>query len=435
MSLVPSFGQLLQSFSTCFTKPSFATFVTVLSGWVFARRHTVTGGIVAADSAADKHHSAYHRFFAAARWSLDAGGLVLVALLLPFCGSVAFLVLDDTLAHKHGRKMFGGGMHYDRSISSKKTVLKSWGHNWVILGLVLKVPCRKDRRFCLPILFRLYRGPATVARQGGRYFTRPQLAVQMLQVLCAAHPSRRFHALVDSAYGGQTVLKNLPDNCDLTARWLTNARLYTAPPPPPPGKKGPKRVHGEPLPSPQRMLEGRCRHRTLKLYGRQEKFRLADCRAYFYAVPQRLLHIVAVDPLRGGRKPQAFFSTATSAKAERILLWYTMRWSVEVAIHDAKGALGFEQPQGWSRQAVLRTAPMTMLLYSLIVLWFAQEGHRHYQPLPRPWYRSKPGASFADMLATLRCQSVQEGFSQTPVSEQGRQEWLKTLLHALKQAA
>jgi len=78
---------------------------------------------------------------------------------------------------------------------------------------------------------------------------------------------------------------------------------------------------------------------------------------------------------------------------------------------------------------------MTLLLYSLIVLWFAQDGHRHYQPPPRPWYRSKPGASFADMLATLRCQRVQEGFSQTPVSEQGRREWLQTLLHALKQAA
>jgi hypothetical protein len=74
MILVPSFGQLLQSFSTCFTEPSFATFVTLLTGWVFARRHTVTGGILAADSAADKHHSAYHRFFAAARWSLSCLG-------------------------------------------------------------------------------------------------------------------------------------------------------------------------------------------------------------------------------------------------------------------------------------------------------------------------------------------------------------------------
>jgi hypothetical protein len=32
---------------------------------------------------------------------------------------------------------------------------------------------------------------------------------------------------------------------------------------------------------------------------------------------------------------------------------------------------------------------MAMLLYSLIVLWFAQEGHRNWRPLDCPWYTSK----------------------------------------------
>jgi hypothetical protein len=47
-----------------------------------------------------------------------------------------------------------------------------------------------------------------------------------------------------------------------------------------------------------------------------------------------------------------------------------------------------------------------MLLYSLVVLWFAQEGHRKYKPLDCPWYTSKAEASFADMLATLRRRTV-----------------------------
>lgn len=67
-----------------------------------------------------------------------------------------------------------------------------------------------------------------------------------------------------------------------------------------------------------------------------------------------------------------------------------LRWSVEVTFYDSKQHLGLEQPQGWSRRAVERTASMAMLLYSLVVLWFAQAGHRLYQPpleCNRPFYR------------------------------------------------
>jgi len=49
-----------------------------------------------------------------------------------------------------------------------------------------------------------------------------------------------------------------------------------------------------------------------------------------------------------------------------------------------------------------------MLLYSLIVLWFAREGHRRWRPLLCPWYTSKTDPSFADMLGTLRRLSVRQ---------------------------
>jgi len=74
---------------------------------------------------------------------------------------------------------------------------------------------------------------------------------------------------------------------------------------------------------------------------------------------------------------------------------------VEVTFHDAKQHLGFEEPQGWTRKAVERTAPTAMLLYSLIVLWFVQEGHRHYREWSLPWYPTKEHPSFRDMLITL----------------------------------
>jgi len=112
-----------------------------------------------------------------------------------------------------------------------------------------------------------------------------------------------------------------------------------------------------------------------------------------------------------------------------------MRWSIEVTFHDAKQQLGFEQPQGWSRRAAERTAPVAMLLYSLIVLWFAKVGHRQYQPPNRPWYPHKPHASFADMLATLKQASIREQVLQTGLHGPGSRKILESLNTALQAAA
>ena len=54
-----------------------------------------------------------------------------------------------------------------------------------------------------------------------------------------------------------------------------------------------------------------------------------------------------------------------------------------------------------ARQAVERTAPVAMLLYSLIVLWLADEGYKHNRTPNRPWYPQKNHASFADMLGMV----------------------------------
>ena len=112
-----------------------------------------------------------------------------------------------------------------------------------------------------------------------------------------------------------------------------------------------------------------------------------------------------------------------------------MRGSIEQTFRDAKGHLAFEQPQGWSRKAVERTAPTAMLLYSLIVLWFAAEGHRHDRPPLRPWYRSKRHASFADMPNMLRCESARREVLSLGLRGRGSRNILKTLLHVVQQAA
>lgn len=435
MFLVSSFAVVLQELAIVMTAPSFQNFVTVLTGWIFARRHTVTGMLTAAGVAGKRHHAAFHRVFAQAQWSLDALGLSVFRILEPLLDKdPIFVALDDTLARKRGKKTFGVGMHHDPLLSSRGKTVTNWGHSWVVLGVVVRFPLWPERVFCLPILFRLYLNKQAAERERRAYRSRPELAVALLRVLCEHRQNRRFHALADSAYGGQSVLCHLPSNCDLTSHLVLNARLYALPAPRRPGSKGRPRKRGEALPTPAEMLRQRARRMTLDLYGRHDRVRMAETTACVHAAPDRLLRVVVIEPLVGGRPTQAFYSTHHAAAALEVLTWYAQRWSIEVAFHDSKMHLGFEEPQGWTRRAVERTAPVAMLLYSLIVKWFATDGHRHYRPPVTTWY-VKPRASFGDMLGTLRRLSLREQIFAWGLHGPGSQKIQQTLENMLSLAA
>jgi SRSO17 transposase len=435
MSILRSFQELLQNFSALMTRPTFDSLTSILSGWVFAVRRTVTGMIVAAGLVGTKHHSAFHRLFSQACWSLDQVGLMVLDLLTPFLGDTVSLALDDTLARKRGLKTFGVGMHHDPLSSSRKTKLFSWGHNWVVLGVLVRFPLWPERWFCLPILFRLYLNQKAAKRHRRVCWTRPQLAVELLKVVCNARKSLHFQVVADTTYGCQTVLKNLPANCDLTSRLGLDARLYDLPPAPKPHQRGRHAVRGRRRPTPEKMLTGRGRRLVLSIYGRRDTVRVTQTTAAVFAVPGRLLRIVAVEPLKGGRERQAFYSTCLDTTPEGLLTTYAARWSIEVAFHESKQHLGFEDPQNWTRSAVERTAPWAMLLYSLIVAWFVRTGHSSYEAPERPWYRTKRDASFADMLTTLRLCSFQDYISAIPLCDQDRNKLLEALKSAVIMAA
>ncbi len=76
-----------------------------------------------------------------------------------------------------------------------------------------------------------------------------------------------------------------------------------------------------------------------------------------------------------------------------------------------------------------------MLFYSLLVLWFAKDGHHGYRPIQRPWYIGKRHPGFADMLATLRVQSVKEMVLQRAAPHTLLRKPAQILFHTLKLAA
>ncbi|MFM7035745.1 MAG: hypothetical protein ACKOYJ_11300 [Planctomycetia bacterium] len=102
MDRVSGFQELLQGLSPVTTAPSFVSFCTIVSGWLFSGRGIITRMIVAAGSWATKHFSSYHRLVSTASWSLDAMGLAVFTMIEPFLGDVVVLgvILDFPSSHR-----------------------------------------------------------------------------------------------------------------------------------------------------------------------------------------------------------------------------------------------------------------------------------------------------------------------------------------------
>ena len=265
MELTASFVDLLQQFSPVFTAPTYQTFVCIVAGWVLSQRHRfITEVIFSSGNVGNGHWSRFHRFFSHAAWEIDTFSLHLAkavfTILAP--GATLFWAIDDTLCRKRGLTLYGAGMHYDPLISRRSKALVSWGHDWVVLCLVIVHPFWAPTKvFALPIAGRLYinhqgltkgkkdKGKSakstakpkakSAAKADPNHRTRPELALELIQLVARWFPDDEIILLGDSAYGGRSVPSHLPSNVQLISRVHPKAALYQPAPPKPKGTRGP----------------------------------------------------------------------------------------------------------------------------------------------------------------------------------------------------
>ena len=428
--LPPPFVLLLGAFQPCFTAPSYRTFRRLVAGWIHCPgRRTITAVAVAAGAVGRRHISGFHRFFARARWSLDAVGRVVFTLALAWvpADQPLLVLVDDTLARKTGKGISLATMHHDPLRSTARKPFCSFGHVWVVLAVWVPLPMGGTRGFALPVLFRLYVG----AKRGGRADapSRPQAGTRQraAEAAHAAHPKptklelareliglvaqwageRAVSVVVDSAYAGRTLLEDRPPTVQVISRLRLDAALWAGPGRRRPGQKGRPRRRGTRLPTLKAMAAARRRWAPLPLvlYGRRVSPLVFTVTALWYhALRDRPVRIVVVRDPAGRRKDEAFFCTDPSVSPAAILERYARRWMLEVSFHDQKQFLGFEDPQNQTDQAVARTAPLAGIVYDLVLLWYAEQARHGRAPAwpVRPWYRSKTAPSFLDMLTAVR---------------------------------
>jgi hypothetical protein len=425
---------LLAPFSGCFNEPVHATFSVLVVAWIVCLgRRTISRVWQTTGRAEDEDHSKAYRLFNQAVWNWDdLARITLIELLCDLIpGSSVWLVVDDTLAHKRGAKVAFGGIFLDAVLSSRKHKIFRFGVNWVTLGVVVVLPFRTDRFFCVNLLWRVYAKKV----KGMPHQTKSQLARQMLDLVATWLPQRTVYVVADSAYMGKHLLKGLPQNVHAIGPIHPKASLTR---PLPDGDNG-KRKKGTAFPNPTQLLNDpkyQAKNLVLPLpNGETKKLQVKVIQevCWYPALTQREIQLVLVHDPAGKWRDELLLSTDGKMPCKEVILGYMRRWSVEVCYWESKELLGLHEAQVWTELAVQRAHPMAWFVGGLVLVWYAKYGqHQEQAHWERPWYRQKVGPTFADMLATMRLHLWQQGWHEAAAEE--RNDMLDWLLHYISTA-
>jgi len=425
--LTPSLSGLLAPFACCFRPEVFATFCSMTAAWVVCLgRRCVSRVWETTGRSASEDHSKAFRLFSQAAWNADELGRILLlgllARLVP--GSRVYLVVDDTLCHKRGSRVAFGGVFLDAVLSSKKHKCFRYGVNWVTLGLVLELPFRRDRPFCVNLLWRAYSKEV----KGAPHKKKPQLAREMLGLAVRWLPGHDPCVLADGGYVGRNLLYGLGEAVHAIGPVHPRASLSR---PLPPGAPA-NRKRGEALGLTPRGLMGDPAYEWDRLWlrlpgGKRKKLdvRVAKGLCWYPVLGQRKIQLVLVRDPAGEWRDEMLLSTDLRQTAEEVVLAYCRRWGVEVAYCESKQLLGLHDPMVWSSKAVQRAHPMAWLVGGVVVLWYAQAGIQEEQARRhRPWYKHKVSPTMADMLACCRLHLWRHWLENEPEKRQGKLDWL-----------
>jgi DDE superfamily endonuclease len=437
--LIPSMAVLIEAFRDCFRIEVFHTFQILIAGWIVCLGpHTISEVWQATGLAAKRHHDTAYAVFHSAAWQWDDLGMVLAALILArlIPGGVVWLVVDDTLCHKRGAKVAFGGIFLDAVLSSKKHKTLRFGLNWVVLGIAVSLPFRKDRYFCLPLLWRLYRKKGKSGHQ-----SRSLAAAELARKLAQANPDRSFWLVGDSAYINAAMLSNRPSNLQMIGPLHWKAALFTLPEPPREGQRGRRRKKGDRLPTPKAMIEDTVAYsaevQTVRFPKGARELRiqvLRDVLWYRGCKAEPVMVVLVRDP--GGQwRDEALVATDPTVSAAFVIQGYCRRWSVELAFFESKQHLGLHDPQVWSERSVERAHPMAWFVAALTILWYSLDGRQgSHVHRDRPWYKSKATPTLTDMLGALRLQMWEREIFEETGDETPSPECVRMLLHKLSAA-
>ncbi len=401
---------LLEALADAFTQPTFLRFVVLLLAAILTiGNHTVLNLLRTLGALAPGHPSSYHRVFSHRRWSswrlarVLAGWVVrhwLTQGRIPVAG-------DDTVDEHRGKKVYGKGCHRDAVRSTRSYTTFRWGHKWVVLALLVRLPFAR-RSWALPILVARYRPPAENQKLQRRHKTPAQLLRQLACVLLRWFPQREFLLAGDQNFGTHELarLARRQRRFHLVSRFYADANLYE-PPPVVKGKRkgGRPRKKGAKLPTPEQVVQQRQRRQRLNVAwygGGRREVAVVTGVGQWYKAGHGLVAVrwVFVHDRTGTHRDEYFFTTDVTLTAAQIIEAFTGRWSLETTFQEMRSYLGLETTRGWRERTVLRVAPCLLGLYTVVVLLYVELPARYRQRLID--WPGKKDVTFSDAISAVR---------------------------------
>ncbi len=388
--MIDSLGSVVDGLSGAFTRPSFATAYQFLLGWVMCLgKHTLLRTAHSAHPQTPPDHSGrhgldgYYNFFERSAWTpvgLAYHVAVLILTGLKFFGRITLLV-DDTLAHKRGRSVWGLGWWRDAVASTKKRVATAPGHNWVVLAVAYCLPGSTTPIFALPLLARLH-------QPGKGQSSCPVLAKAMLTEVLGWFPNRTFTLVGDGAYACKELLLDLDERVVFVGRMRGDACLYDPRvPQAKKGQRGPRAKKGPKLPKPKEAAAKADRKRTgvgawlwrpieVAVYGQSRSVAVVGYKAVWPRVlGLRPIQVVVVRDREGRMQDCYLFTTDLQASANWVVTQFAWRWAIEVLFRSSKQVMDIEAPQHWSQESVAKVAPWVWSMQSVIMVWYLTRGY------------------------------------------------------------
>ena len=99
-------------------------------------------------------------------------------------------------------------------------------------------------------------------------------------------------------------------------------------------------------------------------------------------------------------EPQAFFCTDTDMDPAEVISNFAKRWEMEVTFQEVRALLEVETQRQWSKNAIARTTPALLGLYSLVCLWAQQALESNRMSYAAAWYE-KTNYTFSDAIAVI----------------------------------
>lgn len=401
-------------FRPVFSKRTFALISVLLSGGLLASGpRTICAVLRLCGLGSDRTFHKYHRFLGRAKWSsLNASRILLNLLIVAFCKVDGPLVfgIDETIGRRRGAKINAKGIYRDPVRPSHPHFVKCSGLRWVCLMLLSAINWA-GKVWALPFLTALAPSGHYCKARNKKHKKITDWARQMIRVLGRWLPGRKVIVVADSSYSALELLNTVKDKATLITRLRPDAALYEPAPERKAGQIGRKRLKGKRLSTLKEQLTSPalCWQSVIvpQWYGQKNKrMELGSGTAVWYHSGMEPVPVRRVLPrdMKGKGEPAALLGTDLTLDGLTIVNYFIRRWALEVTFREVRTHLGVEGQRQWPDQAIARTTPLLLSLFSITALW-ADELNRQGKLLVQKtaWYQ-KQQPTFSDALAAVRRQ-------------------------------